>query len=305
VECDFSSSIFSHPSSFKGATFSELSLYRGTRFSSLASFDGTIFSNASFDRATFSYITSFANATFSGLASFASAVFSGPASFARTTFSSDVDFEGVIFSDWADFTGATFSNVAIFKGATFTDIATFAGAIFQSIPWFVNAEMKGQTSFEAATFSSKPPRFFNAKLHEGTVWRRAKWPTPMSTDEAGDFVDAYERLKLEMDRLKKHEDELDFFALELKSRRVLSGVFSGLPIALYGLLCNYGRSYFRPLVGLLVTVAVGAVLCLPHFGISKYPPPSASASPIHSVCSASGRTSSTIMLLRLYREHSR
>jgi hypothetical protein len=37
--------------------------------------------------------------------------------------------------------------------------------------------------------------------------------------DAGPFVDAYERLKLEMDRLKKHEAELDFFALELQSRR--------------------------------------------------------------------------------------
>jgi hypothetical protein len=41
-------------------------------------------------------------------------------------------------------------------------------------------------------------------------------------------------LKLEVDRLKKHEDELNFFALELQSRRVEQGLVRGLPIALMG-----------------------------------------------------------------------
>ncbi len=125
-------------------------------------------------------------------------------------------------------------------------------------------------------------------------------------------MDAYERLKLEMDRLKKHDDELYFFKLEMQSRRVMYGNWvpipelqilgrtiplghlkipqvritssakklsgltlpriwleareialmwptSGLPIAIYGFLCDYGRSYIRPLVGLLVTAAVGAL----------------------------------------------
>ena len=73
-------------------------------------------------------------------------------------------------------------------------------------------------------------------------------------------------LKLEMDRLKKHEDELDFFTLELQCRRVLQGVWRGLPIALYGVLCNYGRSYVRPVLILLATVFVGAIPVWAYFG---------------------------------------
>jgi len=73
-----------------------------------------------------------------------------------------------------------------------------------------------------------------------------------------------------MDRLKKNEDELQFFALELRSRRFL-GRTPGISIAIYGLLCNYGRSYFLPLGWLLVTIVVGAALFLTHFGLSKYP----------------------------------
>jgi hypothetical protein len=110
---------------------------------------------------------------------------------------------------------------------------------------FVSAEMNGETSFEGALFATEPPRFFGAKLHQGTVWRGIDWPVPKKADEAG-TLDAYACLKLEMDRLKKHEDELDFFALELQSRRVLLGPGRGLPIWLYRVLSEYGRSYARP-----------------------------------------------------------
>jgi hypothetical protein len=68
-----------------------------------------------------------------------------------------------------------------------------------------------------------------------------------------------------MDRLKRHEDELDFFALELQSRRVLQESVlkgSGLPIAFYGLLSDYGRSYARPLYALFAVAAVGTLVLL-------------------------------------------
>jgi hypothetical protein len=87
---------------------------------------------------------------------------------------------------------------------------------------------------------------------------REAWPIPKGKDEAKGFIHAYERLKLEMDRLKKHEDELDFFALELQSRRIEQGPVWGFPFALYGVLSNYGRSYIRSLLLLLAVAAVGA-----------------------------------------------
>jgi hypothetical protein len=119
--------------------------------------------------------------------------------------------------------------------------------------------MKEEPSFEGATFKTKPPRFFGAELHQGTVWRGVSWPPlPKNKDKAGAFMDAYACLKLEMDRLKKHEDELDFFALEMASRRVYLGPWRGLPIALYEALSDYGRSYARPLIALLVVSIIGA-----------------------------------------------
>jgi len=59
-----------------------------------------------------------------------------------------------------------------------------------------------------------------------------------------------------MDRLKKHDDELDFFVLELQSRRVQLGPC--LRFGLYGLLSNYDRSYLRSLVAIFVVVVIGA-----------------------------------------------
>jgi len=90
-------------------------------------------------------------------------------------------------------------------------------------------------------------------------------PAPKEKDRAGTSMDSYACLKLEMDRLKKHEDELDFFALELQSRRVLQESVingSGLPIALYGLVSDYGHSYARPLYALFAVAAVGTLVLL-------------------------------------------
>jgi hypothetical protein len=45
--------------------------------------------------------------------------------------------------------------------------------------------MKTETSFERAQFLTEPPKFFNAKLHQGTVWRGIDWPTPKKVTDAG------------------------------------------------------------------------------------------------------------------------
>jgi uncharacterized protein YjbI with pentapeptide repeats len=277
---DFNGANFSGGANFDGTTFSEAT-FGGANFSGRANFDGAKFSgDANFERASFlsseeipsrwpliAMTATFHHATFSGRAYFNGATFSG-AIFEEAIFFKEADFSYATFSTEADFASATFSGDVEFHATTFGRLTRFDFATIKSMMAFVNASMKGPTSFEWAEFRGEPPRFFGAQLHEGTVWRSVSWPIPRSRDEAGKYVDAYERLKLEMDRLKKHEDELDFFALELQSRRML-GV--GTPIVIYGLLCDYGRSYFLPLGWLFVTIVVGAALFLTHFGLSKYP----------------------------------
>jgi uncharacterized protein YjbI with pentapeptide repeats len=236
----------------------------GNHFALPASSADIDFFNVEFERDVFfgGYLFStratFSGTAFFGDASFGGATFSGGASFYSAVFSTRASFAGAAIFD-ASFGVAVFSGGAKFDDADFSGWTSFNEATFGGSTSFVNAKIKGETTFEGAIFNKEPPRFFDAKLHQGTVWRGITWPPePKDRKQAGDFIDAYECLKLEMDRLKKHEDELDFFALELQSRRVLLGPLRGLPFAIYGLLSNYGRSYIRPLLALLAVTAAGA-----------------------------------------------
>lgn len=283
----FESCHFQGPVDFYSATFNKWTLFRNSKFLRYANFgyatfsDGAMFDgfsiqgHADFNHATIADSAHFRGAKFSDLAIFY-AVNLGYAAFQKAVFADGADFDHAHFHSWVDFEGAKFSsaghgpmnlhyrfreeqeeregpNRRLWHGASFR-AATFSRRVD-----FENVVFSASSSFSNATFEAEPPLLLGALFHEGTEWRGTKWPLPKSVKDAGTFVDAYACLKLEMDRLKKHEDELDFFALELQSRRVLLGPWRGLPIALYGWLCHYGRSYTRPLWGLVV-IWIGFVL---------------------------------------------
>ncbi|MGH6847279.1 MAG: pentapeptide repeat-containing protein [Methylocella sp.] len=305
VDCTFSEATFAGVAGFENAIFSGRIDFKRTTFADDAGFDGALFAGAAyFNGVTFLHVVEFENATFLGLASFDNATFPeyddanfrsatfffatfkhatffGGAIFAGATFLNYAKFRSATFSDYANFCGATFSQGVNFTDATFLDFADFAratfsakadfaGVTFSAASDFVNAEMKSETSFESAIFKTSPPKFFGAKLHQGTVWRDVTWPTPKDVHVAGAFIDAYACLKLEMDRLKKHEDELDFFAVELQSRSVLLGTWTGLPIAIYGVVSDYGRSYLRPLVALFYLALIGTLAHLSADSLSPW-----------------------------------
>jgi len=211
-----------------------------------------------------SFVT-FRDAIFHSVADFRSVFSSDWTDFVRASFSGRANFGDVTFSGLSDFSGATFAREANFGGVTFSRDADFRKVTFSEQSNFVNAVMKDTTSFNGAIFKTEPPKFFGAELHQGTVWRGITWPLPPKDKErAGHFIDAYACLKLEMDRLKKHEDELVFFALEMQSRRVLLGPWRGLPMAIYGAFSDFGRSYLRPLVALFYL----ALICTLAFLLS-------------------------------------
>ncbi|HEY4848116.1 MAG TPA: pentapeptide repeat-containing protein [Methylocella sp.] len=288
-KAEFENTVFNGQAEFIGATFLGIASFENATFSGMAAFDSAGFASpAIFQGANFTALTLFGYATFFSMAYFVGATFSrgnpygntsfvrakfyGEANFLLANFGGSVNFEKAEFFRTVGFLKATFARSATFARvaffddvnfdtATFSEKTVFADAVFNSSSHFINAELKGITSFEGTTFKTVPPQFFNAKLHQGTVWRGVTWPpAPKEKDRAGTSMDSYACLKLEMDRLKKHEDELDFFALELQSRSVLLGPWRGLPISLYGVLSEYGRSYARPFLWLLAVAAIGAVL---------------------------------------------
>lgn len=116
---------------------------------------------------------------------------------------------------------------------------------------FINVEFNSPTAFDDAVFSTSVPQFFGAKLHEGTRFHRAFLePRPKDPETEQELADAYERLKLEMNRLNRHEAELDLFALELSARRYFSPKSKASLIAACGIFSDYGRCIGRPLAWL-------------------------------------------------------
>lgn len=256
---DFSNFEFEHDAIFEGFLFSRTTSFQSAAFRGMAKFEGATFAaEACFDDAAFADEADFEKTAFSGEAEFRGTGFSFAAIFRSVTFAAGADFQGASFSDWALFDEASFRGDAVFEGAAFLGETKFSHAVFDGSSRFINAEMKGETSFEKTAFKTEPPKFFGAKVPQGMVWRGVEWPKPKGKYEAGAFAGAYACLKLQMDRLKMHEDALDFFALEMRSRRVLLGPWRGWPVWLYGILSDYGRSYLRPLLALIAIAVIGA-----------------------------------------------
>ncbi|WP_439407939.1 pentapeptide repeat-containing protein [Bradyrhizobium sp. DASA03076] len=272
---DFSQTYFDRYVSFNGFSFGPGANFTSSKFSKIADFASATFLDITdFSSVTFAKDADFRCASFSNMAQFNSVVFSDLAGFEATTFHHAAHFDAAIFSDGADFSHATFKQLSAFNSATFcgsTDFssATFHGPIdFSSATFareihFVNAKLTGVTHFARAQFESRVPDFRGATLHEATEWHDVTWPGPPETKgDAQKQVYAYERLKQEMERLKKHEDEQKFFRRELRARRGIVRVFSGnwLLNLFYQISSHYGDSFSRPLLWLMASFAGGILV---------------------------------------------
>jgi hypothetical protein len=125
---------------------------------------------------------------------------------------------------------------------------------------FINSKFAAQTLFVGTHFETYVPDFRGATMHEATEWHGATWPKPpRDGGTAQSQVYAYERLKQEMERLKKHEDEQRFFRKELRARRNMSRPGSGdwIMNLFYQASSNYGQSVTLPLLWLLGLFALG------------------------------------------------
>ena len=205
---------------------------------------GFLFSrDADLSGATFSGVVEFADTTFTRGANLSGATFSGYAILVGATFSFDAILSGATFTGTADLSGATFSSSAAFSGATFSGDADFSNVTF-----------KQSISFENAKFKQYPPNFHESALHSDTNWLDVQWPLPPADrGDAATHVRHYQRLKQIMEGLKKHEDEHDFFAMEMRAQRVVDGGWTsprGILNGLYGALSDYGRSIVQPLSAL-------------------------------------------------------
>jgi hypothetical protein len=169
---------------------------------------------------------------------------------------------------------------------------------------FTNDYFKGQTSFVGGKFKNSVPDFRGATFHEATEWDDVEWPSPPKTKkEARQQLYAYQRLKQEMEKLKKHEDELKFFTKELRaarqrygsvlrfrdkkrllklSKRVDGGgtrpfikLLCAIPSPswilnwLYEKSCDYGQSISKPVLWLFCLFVLSALLLTLSLGLGS------------------------------------
>ncbi|MGD9542767.1 MAG: pentapeptide repeat-containing protein [Methylocystis sp.] len=217
-------------------------------------------------------------------------------SFANSSFSAVASFQRAIFLDYANFSAAAFSG-ASFNAAVFLDDANFAktrfsaeakffDSVFRRAADFKAAKLMAHADFSFATFETRVPDFRDASLPEEARWRRIGWPEPPADSNAAiEQIDAYARLKAEMERLKKHEEEQALFSKELRARRelrkrpigeiarrlgahravvALNWIFNGaidwFANWAYEFFSGYGLSIGRPLASLGVLLLAGTLV---------------------------------------------
>lgn len=205
----------------------------------------------------------FDKAVFFDTVNFCGAEFSSAAEFKKVTFFKSAMFRGAAFSGKADFGEAAFPADLDLSEATFSQDLDFREAAFAGAADFTFTKFGSKTFFADAKFLKSVPDFRDASFSEATEWHGVTWPLPpKNKEEAQDEVYAYEKLKAEMERLKKHADEQFFFAKELRARRALEPFLSlkWLLYFAYEQFGGYGQSVVRPLIWLAIFWAAGAGL---------------------------------------------
>jgi hypothetical protein len=215
-----------------------------------------------FSSARFTKGVDFKSSWFARTADFNAMTLLGNLGFSSVVFADRVNFGYAVFSDAVGFHSASFLGPANFSSAKFLSLCIFNSARFAQGARFLNAEFAATAIFARAKFETRVPDFRGAKMHEATEWHGVVWPpAPKDADRAQDQVYTYERLKQEMERLKKHEDEQSFFRKELRARRVLAHRWSGewLLNYAYEVSSNYGSSILRPVVWLFALFLCGFI----------------------------------------------
>ena len=110
-------------------------------------------------------------------------------------------------------------------------------------------------NFKGDKFINHPPRFFGREMHEYTNWTDVEWPSAKQLAAQSRWrleydKSAYEQLRIKCGALSKVEDEHLFFRREMNLTGRLSPWYTPVPYWLYGLVSDYGHSFWRPIVGL-------------------------------------------------------
>lgn len=266
--------VFAGKASFNSTRFERDLHFENVRFADDVGFDDCEFDIATFD-AEFEGAARFVRSRFAGETSFDGSAFRGPITFGSTeygatTFSGPVSFKGGPSSQGRDtfasarFNGVEFKGPVNFRNRTFKDDTSFDGAEFHYPPSFHGSTFHARTSFDRARFLWKDKRqssfWQRAIVARVQTWRRRPVNSKVTADnrffaEAADSFRVATSLAREIDA---PELAFQFHKQELRARHHRS-VGGSIPRSeaivgrLYGALADYGDSFLRPIIWLLIS----------------------------------------------------
>lgn len=244
--------IFNDYASFAGANFGSSSDFRGARFKGDAGFEESTFDLVYFDDVKFDNSADFRNAVFNHDANFNNVEIKGEANFYNTGFSADATFKGAKFCGNVLFNGGTRNEEEHIKiNSSFykldIECAKFINKGF--VTNFSNRNYLDSTNLSKCIFCSAP-QFHNSIFHQDTNFDNTEFRDYTSVYAAR----AYRTLKLAMEQHRAREEQSIFFALEQKCLRnkknypLSKKLFSWI----YEKTSDYGRSFNRPISGLII-----------------------------------------------------
>ena len=257
---DLSGVIFPGYPEFRGIEFPFVD-FSYAQFHNTADFrDAHFTSNVKFTHAQFKVDSLFNHAQFRGpLTIFGNTKFNDLVDFTDSNFEGKIDFRNAEFEWHVDFKNSGKNHeVEAFKGEV-----NFSGAKFLDEANFDNRKFRQETSFKNCTFH-KAPRFHGCRLHQDTKFTDAKFLDRQGNEAAS----AYRTLKLDMEEKRARQEQLMFYALEMKSRyhtenRKLIKFLSSL----YELASDYGQSIIWPLIWLMYFFALFATIYANFFNV--------------------------------------
>ena len=158
-----------------------------------------------------------------------------------------------MFSGVGCFTEAIFSKSAYFKEAVFSQDIDFIEARFDGVSNFNRTKFESTAFFKKTTFNNAPC-FHNVDLHQDTSFHRAK-----CTHKTGNEDDAraWRTLKLAMNKIHNHEQEMVFFRYEMEAEREVQKkdkrYVNLFLITFYKWVSEYGTSISKPLCWLILS----------------------------------------------------
>ena len=243
---DFGNALFEGVISFQDAQFSAGARFENAKFTgeSGAYFGGTRFEmSATFNDAQFEAVTDFQDARFNEDVIFGKARFNKEAIFQNAQFISQARFQNITFNGRANFTAPGNNDDA----SAFGGKVDFEDSEFLDEVDFENRKFQRATSFKDCAFH-QAPRFHNCRLHQNTDFTAAEF---LDTTSAGSAM-AYRTLKLDMEEKRARQEQLRFYALEMKSRRSRENrKFLKFISWLYEVTSDYGQRIFLPLAWLV------------------------------------------------------